>query len=604
MPQLSLSWLGLGPVAASLWLFLLLVGVSWLLARILVWTYTFYDIVRCLRCFPQPPKRNWFLGHLGLFPPTEEGLRDVTQLVANYPQGFVTWMGPVMPLVTLCHPDMVRTIVSASAAIAPKDVVFYRFLKPWLGDGLLLSGGDKWSRHRRMLTPAFHFNILKSYVRIFNDSVNIMHAKWKRLASEGSAHLDMFEHISLMTLDSLQKCVFSFDSNCQEKPSEYISAVLELSALVTKRNQQITLHMDSLYHLIPDGWRFHRACRLVHDFTDSVIQERRRTLPDQGLDDLLKAKAKVKTLDFIDVLLLAKDEDGKELSDEDIRAEADTFMFAGHDTTASGLAWVLYNLARHPEHQERCRQEVRELLRDREPKEIEWDDLAQLPFLTMCIKESLRLHPPVTVISRRCTQDIVLPDGRIIPKGVICLISIFGTHHSPSVWPDPEVYDPFRFDPENTKETSPLAFIPFSAGPRNCIGQTFAMTEMKVVLALTLLRFRVLPAGEEPRRKPELILRAEGGLWLRVEPLSAGPHDPRPPDPGSTPTPHLTVQIPRNKSVLSPLPQPIGSQQGAVVAAEDGEGPWWVEAGPVSLSPTPCLPLPLTTGPHAARGFF
>ncbi|XP_070442488.1 cytochrome P450 4F3-like isoform X1 [Equus przewalskii] len=433
------------------------------------------------------------------------------------------WMGPWHVVIHIFHPTCIKPVLFAPAAIAPKDVVFYRFLKPWLGDGLLLSGGDKWSRHRRMLTPAFHFNILKSYVRIFNDSVNIMHAKWKCLASEGSAHLDMFEHISLMTLDSLQKCVFSFDSNCQEKPSEYISAVLELSALVTKRNQQITLHMDSLYHLIPDGWRFHRACRLVHDFTDSVIQERRRTLPDQGLDDLLKAKAKVKTLDFIDVLLLAKDEDGKELSDEDIRAEADTFMFAGHDTTASGLAWVLYNLARHPEHQERCRQEVRELLRDREPKEIEWDDLAQLPFLTMCIKESLRLHPPVTVISRRCTQDIVLPDGRIIPKGVICLISIFGTHHSPSVWPDPEVYDPFRFDPENTKETSPLAFIPFSAGPRNCIGQTFAMTEMKVVLALTLLRFRVLPAGEEPRRKPELILRAEGGLWLRVEPLSAGP---------------------------------------------------------------------------------
>ncbi|XP_070375406.1 cytochrome P450 4F11-like isoform X3 [Equus asinus] len=465
MPQLSLSWLGLGPVAASLWLLLLLVGVSWLLARILVWTYTFYDIVRCLRCFPQPPKRNWFLGHLGLFPPTEEGLRDVTQLVANYPQGFVTWMGPVMPLVTLCHPDMVRTIVSASAAIAPKDVVFYRFLKPWLGDGLLLSGGDKWSRHRRMLTPALHFNILKSYVRIFNDSVNIMHvsllltslrvselllldvdgvthvsviscgsggdsfsplqmvklrlkevrelleftqtAKWKRLASEGSAHLDMFEHISLMTLDSLQKCVFSFDSNCQEKPSEYISAVLELSALVTKRNQQITLHMDSLYHLIPDGWRFRRACRLVHDFTDSVIQERRRTLPDQGLDDLLKAKAKVKTLDFIDVLLLAKDEDGKELSDEDIRAEADTFMFAGHDTTASGLAWVLYNLARHPEHQERCRQEVRELLRDREPKEIECLSLStELLWITFHILWRIQPHHHLQACGCVGLQDV------------------------------------------------------------------------------------------------------------------------------------------------------------------------------------------------------
>ncbi|XP_042784703.1 cytochrome P450 4F3 isoform X6 [Panthera leo] len=374
-----------------------------------------------------------------------------------------------------------------------------------------------------MLTPAFHFNILKHYVKIFNDSVNVMHAKWKRLVSEGSTRLDMFEHISLMTLDSLQKCVFSFDSNCQEKPSEYIAAILELSALVAKRHQQIFMHMDFLYYLTPDGQRFRRACRLVHNFTDAVIQERRRTLPDEGVDDFLKAKAKAKTLDFIDVLLLTKDKDGKQLSDEDIRAEADTFMFGGHDTTASGLSWVLYNLAKHPEYQERCRQEVQELLRDREPKEIEWDDLAQLPFLTMCIKESLRVHPPVAVVSRCCTQDVVLPDGRVIPKGVICLVSIFGTHHNPSVWPDPEVYNPFRFDPENIKERSSLAFIPFSAGPRNCIGQTFALTEIKVVLALTLLRFRVLPDKEEPRRKPELILRAEGGLWLRVEPLSAGP---------------------------------------------------------------------------------
>ncbi|XP_040594560.1 cytochrome P450 4F4 isoform X3 [Mesocricetus auratus] len=402
---------------------------------------------------------------------------------------------------------------------APQTELVLR--SPGHGDGLLVSAGDKWSRHRRMLTPAFHFNILKPYVKIFNDSTNIMHAKWQRLASGGSARLDMFENTSLMTLDSLQKCVFSFDSNCQEKPSEYISAILELSALVSKRYQQLLLHIDSLYQLTPDGIRFHKACRLVHDFTDAVIQDRRRTLPSKDGDDVLKAKAKCKTLDFIDVLLLAKDEDGKELSDEDIRAEADTFMFEGHDTTASGLSWILYNLARHPEYQERCRQEVWELLRDREPQEIEWDDLAQLPFLTMCIKESLRLHPPVTVISRCCTQDIGLPDGRVIPKGVVCIINIFATHHNPTVWPDPEVYDPFRFDPENVKDRSPLAFIPFSAGPRNCIGQTFAMNEMKVALALTLLRFRVLPDDKEPHRKPELILRAEGGLWLRVEPLSS-----------------------------------------------------------------------------------
>uniref|UniRef100_A0A2K6TFE7 Cytochrome P450 family 4 subfamily F member 71 n=1 Tax=Saimiri boliviensis boliviensis TaxID=39432 RepID=A0A2K6TFE7_SAIBB len=395
MSLLSLSWLGLGPVAPSLWLLLLLVGVSWLLAHVLAWTYTFYDNCRRLQCFPHPPKLNWFWGHQGLVSVREAAHSFLSPLTHSSPHSLI-------PLLS---------------AVAPKDMLFYGFLKPWMGDGLLLSAGDKWSRHRCMLTPAFHFNILKPYVAIFNKTVNIMHDKWQCLASVGTTRLDMFEHISLMTLDTLQKCVFSFDSNCQEKPSDYIAATLELSSSAEKRNQHFLLHSDFLYYLTPDGRRFRRACRLVHDFTDAVIQERRRTLHTQGTDDFLKDKAKSKTLDFIDVLLLSKDEDGRELSDEDIRAEADTFTFGGSDTTASGLSWILYHLSRHPEYQERCRQEVRELLKDREPIEIEWDDLAKLPFLTMCIKESLRLHPPVPAITRRCTQDMVLPDGRVIPKG-------------------------------------------------------------------------------------------------------------------------------------------------------------------------------------------
>ncbi|XP_054434647.1 cytochrome P450 4F3-like isoform X2 [Pteronotus mesoamericanus] len=523
MLQLSLPWLGLGPLVASPWLLLLLLAASWLLARALAWSYRFYDTCCRLRCFPEPPRRNWFLGHLGLVSDNEEGMQLVEKLSHCFRDIHLRWLGPFHPVLQFVHPKFIAPLLQAPATTMPKDTFVYYIMKPWLGDGLLLSDGDKWSHHRCLLTPAFHFDILKPYMKIFSKSADIMHAKWQCLASEGHTRLDMFEHISLMTLDSLQKCVFSFDSNCQENPSEYIASILELSALVVKRAQHLFLRMDFLYHLTPNGWRFRRACKLVHNFTDAVIRERRRALISQGSHDSLQAKAKAKTLDFIDVLLLAKGEDGKRLSDEDIRAEADTFMFEGHDTTASGLSWVLYNLARHPEYQERCRQEVQQLLGDREPQEIEWDDLAQLPFLTMCIKESLRLHPPVTMIARRCTRDITLPDGRVIPKGVICAISIFGTHHNPSVWPDPEVYNPFRFDPETAPKRSPLAFIPFSAGPRNCIGQAFAMAEMKAVLALTLLRFRVLPDQAEPRRKPELILRAEGGLWLRVQPLGAGP---------------------------------------------------------------------------------
>uniref|UniRef100_A0A452GTL1 Cytochrome P450 family 4 subfamily F member 22 n=1 Tax=Gopherus agassizii TaxID=38772 RepID=A0A452GTL1_9SAUR len=325
-------------------------------------------------------------------------------------------------------------------------------------------------------------------------------------------------------------CQLHAELLCCRTPSDYIAAILELSSLVVRRQHRLLLHWDFLYHLTPDGRRFRCACDTVHRFTADVVQRRHQALDRLGREAWLKSK-QGKTVDFIDILLLAKDEDDQDLSEEDIAAEADTFMFEGHDTTASGLSWVLYNLACHPEYQKRCREEIKDLMQDKESEEIEWEDLSQMPFSTMCIKESLRLHPPVTAVSRRCTEDIKLPDGRVLPKGNICLISIYGTHHNPAVWPEPQVYNPHRFDPENSKNQPPLAFMPFSAGPRNCIGQNFAMAEMKVVLALTLLRFAVrLDESRPVRRKPELILRSENGLWLHLEPL--GPCcESRPPAP-------------------------------------------------------------------------
>ncbi|CAI9540737.1 unnamed protein product [Staurois parvus] len=470
-----------------------------------------------LRCFPEPPRRNWFLGHLGLILPNEEGLTEVSKLVTNFSYTLKSWFGPTLPIISLVHPDTVKPMVAASALIAPKDELFYGFLKPWLGDGLLLSRGEKWSQHRRLLTPGFHFDILKNYVTIFNKSTDIMHAKWRRLCVEGPVSLDMFEHISLMTLDSLLKCTFSYESDCQEKPSDYIAAIYELSNLLVKREHCLPHHFDFIYRFSSNGRKFRQACKTVHDFTAGVVQQRKKALKEKGAENWTKSK-QGKTTDFIDLLLLSKDENGRQLSDEEMRDEADTFMFAGHDTTASGLSWILYNLARHPEYQDKCREEIRELIKEKDTSHLDWDDLSQLPFTTMCIKESLRLHPPVTAVSRQCTEDIALPDGRVIPKGNICLISIYGTHHNPAVWPNPEVYDPYRFDPEKAQERSSHAFVPFSAGPRNCIGQNFAMVEMKVVLALTLLNFKVnLDQTKTVRRKPELILRAEGGLWLQLE---------------------------------------------------------------------------------------
>ncbi|KAH0628627.1 hypothetical protein JD844_009996, partial [Phrynosoma platyrhinos] len=490
-----------------------------LLSRVIGFCYHFYVIRQKLRCFSEPPRCSWLWRHLGLVDPNEEGLVKVAELVGTYSPSFLTWMGPFLPVVSLVHPDYIKPVATASGTVVvdcgktwewkenptrpPLEGTFglvgdldsvggglvvghylTRIIypsSPFLlppGDGLLLSSGKKWGRHRRMLTPAFHFDILKPYMKIFNQSTKIMH---------------LVEKIS-----------------GDKKPSEYIASILLLSSLVVQRHNRLHNHFDWVYYLTANGCRFRHACDTVHRFTADVVQKRRMVLSRLGQDAWLKSK-QGKTMDFIDVLLLAKDEEGRHLSDGDIAAEVDTFMFEGHDTTASGLSWVLYNLARHPKYQDQCREEIQALLRDRDVEEIEWEDLSQMPFTTMCIKESLRLHPPVTAVSRRCTEDVKLPDGRIIPKGVICLISIYGVHHNPAVWPEPEVYNPHRFDPTASKHQSP-----------NCIGQNFAMAELKVTLALTLLQFVVrMDENRTVRRKPELILRAENGLWLQVEPLPA-----------------------------------------------------------------------------------
>ncbi|XP_051898052.1 ultra-long-chain fatty acid omega-hydroxylase-like isoform X3 [Pristis pectinata] len=446
-------------------------------------------------------------------------MQTITQLVLKFPLVMKTRFGPLIHLMHLFHPDYIKPVLLASASVALKDELFYGFLRPWLGEGLLISQGERWARHRRLLTPAFHFDILKPYVKIFNQSVNILHDKWGRLISDGVLSLEMFDHISLMTLDSLLKCTFSYDSNCQLQSSDYISAIYELSTLVVKRERCLLHHINFIYKLSSNSKRFDRACDLVHSYSMGVVQHRREILKEQGMETWLKAK-RSKVMDFLDILLLSKDENGHGLTDEEIQSEADTFMFEGHDTTASGISWVLYNLARHPEYQSKCREEIELLMKGKDVEELEWDDLSLMPFTTMCIKESLRLHPPVTTVARCCTEDIKLPDSRVIPKGNTCLISIYGTHHNPAVWPDPEVYDPSRFNTENSDKRAPYAFIPFSAGPRNCIGQNFALAEMKVTVALTLYRFELaLDTSQEVRRKPELILRTEEGIWLKMRQL-------------------------------------------------------------------------------------
>ncbi|XP_072030463.1 cytochrome P450 4F3-like [Amphiura filiformis] len=436
------------------------------------------------------------------------------------------WFGPFDCTIILLNPEYIK-LVYANADT--KGSLGYQFLKNWLGDGLLISGGEKWTRHRRLLTPAFHFEILRPYVKLSVESTNVY---LDRLAATNGEFVDIFHYVSLMTLDTLLKCAFSYESNCQSNENNpYIESVYAMSDAVLERVIRLPHHFDVIYRLSSAGRQFFKHCKRVHDMAETTIKERRQELARLGKlsennDGEDKMGKKRIYLDFLDVLLQARvcrislcDEDGNGLKDLEIREEVDTFMFEGHDTTASGISWCLYNLARFPQFQQKCREEVNDLFMRRNREELDWDDMKQLPFLTMFIKESLRFHPPVPSISRTLVKDVTLPNGVVLPKGTAARMEIISTHHHPLYWNEPEVFDPYRFSSENNAKRHSHAFLPFSAGPRNCIGQNFAMNELKVVVAMTVRRFTIIP---DPNKPPEwtsrLVLRSRNGIHLRFIP--------------------------------------------------------------------------------------
>lgn len=223
-----------------------------------------------------------------------------------------------------------------------------------------------------------------------------------------------------MALDTLMKCTFGKgDSGLSHSDNSYYLAVSDLTLLMQQRIDSFQYHNDFIYWLTPHGRRFLRACQIAHDHTDHVIRQRKAALQDEKEQKKLQER---RHLDFLDILLGARDESGIKLSDADLRAEVDTFMFEGHDTTTSGISWFLYCMALYPMHQQRCREEVREILGDRDS--FQWDDLAQMTYLTMCMKECFRLYPPVPQVYRQLSKPVTFVDGRSLPAGSLISLHI------------------------------------------------------------------------------------------------------------------------------------------------------------------------------------
>ncbi|KAI7815653.1 cytochrome p450, partial [Rhyzopertha dominica] len=374
--------------------------------------------------------------------------------------------------------------------------------------------GSKWHTRRKLLTPAFHFKSLQSFVETFKSCGDIL---IKKLQQEvGKPATDIHKLITLCALDTICESAMGIKVNAQfDEDSVYTKTIDEYLRIALKRKLSAWKTFNVLYKYSDDYKKSEELVRMLHQFTGSVITQRKNELgQEKGHSKSTKMSRKTA---FLDLLLEINSKTDYLLSDEDIREEMDTFMFAGHDTVSSALSFLLYEVARHTDVQEKIVDELKETFGNDFSTDLSYEGIKRMQYLSCVIKEALRLYPPVPVMERGITDDIVAGNYRI-PRNVTVMINVFGMHRAPEYFPDPEKFDPERFTPENSLGKHSFCYVPFSAGARNCIGQKFAMLEMLAITSKILMNFELHPVDDphELQLRSYAILKSRNGVPIKI----------------------------------------------------------------------------------------
>jgi cytochrome P450 len=344
--------------------------------------------------------------------------------------------------------------------------------------GLLVTDGQEHDHDRRVLAPALHKRRLTSYVAGIRSAANWVMDQWP-----DEAEVDMLVEMRRLALLALADTVFDYDL----RPA--------LGRLVPAIERTIDFISPGAWLLVPRLPRlgFGRSIHVVNDVLDDMIALRRSSGGDGQ--------------DMISGLLAAYGSD-----DNRIRDQLLTVLIAGHDTSTAALSWTLYLLGEHPAMLD---QVVGEVDRAAGQGRLEPAWLDRMPFLEQVIAESLRLYPPIHLGNRIAREDLSYK-GHFIPAGSRVIYSIYLTQRDPAIWPEPDRFDPGRFEIERKRDRPSYAYLPFGGGPRNCIGMAFAQLEIKVVLSQLLLRFSIESSGSRVRPRMGATLEPSPGVRLRV----------------------------------------------------------------------------------------
>jgi len=360
-------------------------------------------------------------------------------------------------------------------------------LARFMGNGLVTSDGEFWKRQRKLVAPAFHVKRIEAYAATMVEYTDRMLKHWR----DGS-QIELDHEMMHLTLQIVGKTLMNMDIS---QSADRIGKAMDVL-------QAIMTPIDVLPAWLPTPGRIRMsfAIRDLDAIVYGMIAEWKKTREDRG--------------DLLSMLMLAEDDNGAPMSDQQVRDEAVTLLLAGHETTAHTLNWTFSLLAQNPDAEAKLHAELDTVLHGELPTLA---DLKRLPYTDIVIKESMRLLPAVYSIGRQSIADTEIM-GYTIPKYTDVTVFSYFMHRNPRLWDQADQFMPERFSPDNEKNLPRYAYLPFGGGPRICVGNSFAAMEARLLLATIAQKYQLrLNPGHKIELEPLITLRPKGGLTMRIE---------------------------------------------------------------------------------------
>ena len=437
---------------------------------------------------PPGPKGRPLVGNLLAY--SRDPLGFLTRCAREY--GDVVRLGfPGPPAYLISHPEGVESVLVKNNKNFVRDR-YTRAELSLLGNGLLVNEGDSWRRQRRLAQPAFHRRRVEAFGETMVSFTERLLDGWR----DGET-LDVHAEMMRLTLEIVAKTLFDADISGEAEGVGRAMGVIMAHSSDQGNNVFLRMLPDSIP--TPGNLAYRRAIRRLDAMVYALVEERRRSGTDTG--------------DLISMLLHAEDEDGRVMSDRQLRDEAMTIILAGHETTAIALSWTWYLLGRHPEVEARLVAELGKVLGGRPPT---IEDLPRLRYADAVLKESMRLYRPAWAVGREALADCEI-GGYHVPAGTQMFISQYVIQRDCRFFDRPETFDPDRWIDGRTEGLAPYAYFPFGGGPRLCIGSGFAKMEAALLLGAVAQRFGLeLVSGRPPVAQPSITLRPKDGIGAKL----------------------------------------------------------------------------------------